>query len=141
MKISAKTEYACVALMDLAANYTPDGSGAPVRIMAISERHAIPPRFLVQILLQLKDAGILASTRGASGGYNLKRNPEKITLAEVMNIITPSAAGKRAIAPSQDAETPSAASILQEAWDIAEKKRQDYLGNLTFAELARKMAR
>ena len=114
--------------------------GEPVRIKAIVERHAVPPRFLVQILLQLKGAGIVSSTRGASGGYNLKRSSEQITLAEVMNIIeAPPVVGKRAIAPPQDAKTPSAAGILQEAWDNAEKKRQDYLGSLTFAELARRM--
>ena len=87
MKISAKTEYACIAVMELAAHYTPNEDGEPVRIKAIAERHSVPPRFLVQILLQLKGAGIVSSTRGASGGYNLKRNPEQITLAEVMSII------------------------------------------------------
>jgi Rrf2 family protein len=139
MKISAKAEYACIALMELAAHYTPDEDGEPVRIKAISERHSIPPRFLVQILLQLKGAGILSSTRGASGGYNLKRNPAQITLAEVMRIIeAPPTTAKRATTAPQ---ATNAAGILQEAWDIAEKKRQAHLGGLTFAELARRMAR
>jgi len=65
MNISATTEYACVAVLELAANY---GSGEPVRNRKIAERHDVPSRFLVQILLQLKAAGLVASTRGAAGG-------------------------------------------------------------------------
>ncbi|MGL6195218.1 MAG: RrF2 family transcriptional regulator, partial [Thermoguttaceae bacterium] len=84
MKISAKTEYACIAVMELAKNY---GSNEPVRIRNIAEQHQVPPRFLVQILLQLKSAGIVSSTRGAAGGYHLIPKPEDVTLGQVMNII------------------------------------------------------
>ena len=63
MNISAKTEYACIAVLELALNY---GSGDPVTIRAIAETHGIPSRFLVQILLQLKGTGIVGSTRGAA---------------------------------------------------------------------------
>ena len=64
MRISAKTEYACIAMLELASQY---GSGTPVRIRRIAERHDVPPRFLVQILLQLKGAGLVTSVRGAAG--------------------------------------------------------------------------
>ena len=70
MRISAKTEYACIAMLELASQY---GSGEPVRIRRIAERHDVPSRFLVQILLQLKGAGLVASDRGAAGGYLLIR--------------------------------------------------------------------
>ena len=70
MNISAKTEYACVAVLELALNY---GSGQPLQVRRIAEAHGIPSRFLVQILLQLKAAGLVSSTRGASGGYQLLR--------------------------------------------------------------------
>ena len=83
VNISAKTEYACIAVMELAANY---GTGKPVRIRDIAESNGIPSGFLVQILLQLKTAGILGSTRGAAGGYQLLKAPEEITLAEVMAV-------------------------------------------------------
>ncbi len=65
MDISAKTEYACVAMLELAANY---GSGEPVPIWVIAERHGVPARLLVQILLEFKAAGLVASTRGSAGG-------------------------------------------------------------------------
>jgi Rrf2 family transcriptional regulator, cysteine metabolism repressor len=83
---SAKTEYACVALLELALHHN---DPTPLRLKAISEKHDISHRFLVQILLQLKTAGLVASTRGASGGYHLGRPPERITIADVVNVIDP----------------------------------------------------
>ena len=83
MNISAKTEYACIAVLELAARY---GSGKPVRIRDIADANGIPSRFLVQILLQLKSAGIVGSTRGAAGGYQLVKPPAEITLGEVMAV-------------------------------------------------------
>ena len=77
MRLSAKTEYAAIALLELARNWAGD---EPVRIRSICAAHGVPSRFLVQILLQLKGAGIVTSTRGAAGGYHLAREPESITL-------------------------------------------------------------
>src|SRR5262245_36917375 len=84
MRVSAKTEYACVAMLELAGQY---GRPEPVRIRTIAEKHDIPPRFLVQILLQLKGAGLVNSSRGAAGGYQLARPPQEISLGEVMAVI------------------------------------------------------
>src|SRR5579871_6819985 len=81
---SAKAEYACRAMLELAARH---GDPQPVRLKAIADAHGIPQRFLVQILLQLKGNGLVASTRGASGGYQLGRPPEEISLADVINAI------------------------------------------------------
>lgn len=83
---SAKTEYACVALLELARHHN---DPTPLRLKAISEAHGISHRFLVQILLQLKTAGLVASTRGASGGYHLGRPPDRITIADIVNVIDP----------------------------------------------------
>lgn len=83
---SAKTEYACVALLELALHHN---DPTPLRLKAISDKHEISHRFLVQILLQLKSAGLVASTRGASGGYHLGRPPERITVADIVNVIDP----------------------------------------------------
>src|SRR3984957_1064099 len=71
-------------MLELAARF---GSGEPVRIRAIADEHGIPSRFLVQILLQLKGAGFVSSTRGASGGYQLVKPPQTISLGEVMAVI------------------------------------------------------
>lgn len=133
LKISAKTEYACIAVMELAAQ---QDSAEPVRIRNIAERHSVPPRFLVQILLQLKAAGIVESTRGASGGYRLKKKPEDITLAQVMNIVdAPVDGGNRTL--MQTGGESVAAVILNKVWNEAERRRQEYLGSVTFADLIR----
>ena len=84
MNLSAKTEYACLAMLELAKEYD---SGEPVQLRRIAAEHGIPARFLVQILLQLKGASLVASTRGAAGGYRLSRAPQEITLADVIDVI------------------------------------------------------
>jgi len=65
MKLSAKTEYACLAMLQLAEEYS---GGEPLQIRRIADEHGIPARFLVQILLQLKGGSLVISTRGAAGG-------------------------------------------------------------------------
>lgn len=133
LKISAKTEYACIAVMELAAH---QDSSEPVRIRHIAERHAVPPRFLVQILLLLKSADIVESTRGASGGYRLKKKPDEVTLGQVMQIIDgPAAGGKRTL--DQTGGQSVAAGLLCRVWEAAELRRQDYLNGITFADLIR----
>ena len=84
LPFSAKAEYACIAMLELAARH---GAAQPVRLKQIAEGHRIPQRFLVQILLQLKGSGLVVSARGASGGYLLARPPDTITLADVLNVI------------------------------------------------------
>jgi Rrf2 family protein len=84
MLFSAKAEYACLAMLELAAQ---DGKPKPVRLADIADKHGIPQRFLVQILLQLKGAGLVISTRGAAGGYQLARDRDQITLAEILDVV------------------------------------------------------
>ena len=84
MKISAKSEYACLAVLALARQRA---ESSPVRIREISEAYEIPERYLVQILLQLKGAGLVASTRGAAGGYRLAREASTISLGEILTAV------------------------------------------------------
>ena len=128
MNLSAKTEYACVALMELAARY---GSGELARIKDIADAHGIPSRFLVQILLQLKSAGYVESTRGAAGGYRLIKDPDDITLGEVMAVVDGSSASVRS---NIGRSTPTTATLLS-AWQQACDVQQEVLHSLTFADL------
>ena len=93
-------------MLELAANYA---DAQPVRIKAIADAQGIPQRFLVQILLQLKTAGLVASVRGASGGYQLAKPPESISLAAVINAIDDRTLAPAASAPgrSSTARRPS----------------------------------
>jgi Rrf2 family protein len=84
MKRSAKAQYACLAMLELARR-APDQP--PARIREIAEMHHIPERYLVQILLRLKGSGLVQSVRGASGGYHLARRADRISLLEVLTAI------------------------------------------------------
>ncbi len=83
MRVSRKGEYALRAMIVLALNY----GGGRVQIREIAEEERIPKKFLEQILLELKKAGLLESRRGAGGGYRLMKPPEEISLARVVRII------------------------------------------------------
>jgi Rrf2 family protein len=131
MKISAKTEYACVAMLELASRY---GSGEPVRIRRIAERHDVPPRFLVQILLQLKGAGLVASTRGAAGGYHLLKRPEELSLGEVMEVVEGSSSNGNNKTCSASPDSP-AVKVLMKAWQDVATVEREMLNKITFAEL------
>jgi Rrf2 family protein len=134
MKVSAKTEYACLAMLELAARY---GSGEPVRIRTIADEHGIPSRFLVQILLQLKGAGFVASTRGASGGYQLIKPPQEISLGEVMAVIE----GQEGDINGTSADHSGTASVLVEAWrEVAQAQRAALYG-ITFGDLMSRVKR
>ena len=83
MKISKKGEYALKAMLHLSLNYR----NGPVQIREIAEREKIPVKFLEQILLELRKAGLLKSKRGAGGGYSLIKPPQEINLAQVIRIV------------------------------------------------------
>ncbi len=132
MKLSAKTEYACLAMLQLAQEY---GSGEPVQIRRIAEEHGIPPRFLVQILLQLKGASLVTSTRGAAGGYRLARSPAKITLGEVIEVME----GDERPETSAAKNTPLVGFLLQFCRDLDEIQRER-LADSTLADLIEQAA-
>lgn len=85
MKLSVRGEYALRALLVLARDYQEDDS--VVRIQEISRKQNIPKRFLEQILNDLKSAHLVESKRGVAGGYRLRRQPDKINLAEIVRHI------------------------------------------------------
>src|ERR1700685_1618515 len=131
MKLSAKTEYACIAMLELARRYD---QGEPVRIRDIADEHGIPSRFLVQILLQLKGAGYVASTRGASGGYQLVKPPATISLGEVMNVNEGKENGQ---IHASTTKSPTA-RVLAGIWRDIGAREQDMLSSINFAALAEK---
>lgn len=83
MKLTTKTEYACLALLDLSENY----KKGMVKTEDISKRRKIPKKFLEQILLVLNKAGYVRSKRGAEGGYELFKKPQDISVAEIIRLM------------------------------------------------------
>ena len=81
MKISAKIDYACRALLELSHHWP---SRTPLHVSEIAKRQHIPMKFLVHILISLKDLGYVESIRGKSGGYFLSQSPKNIKLSQVI---------------------------------------------------------
>ncbi|MCZ2341380.1 MAG: Rrf2 family transcriptional regulator [Bacteroidales bacterium] len=126
MQVSAKAEYACIAMLELATRH---GDPRPVRLVDIAESHGIPQRFLVQILLQLKGAGLILSTRGASGGYQLARPPEEISLADVLGVVD------RIEPPSAPSDSSGLATALHGIWTMIHQNRVQALKSISLANL------
>jgi Rrf2 family protein len=83
MKISQKGLYALQAMMMLARHH----QEGPIKIREIAVEEVLPEKFLEIILIELKNARLVESTRGARGGYRLRRAPSEIHLSEVMRVI------------------------------------------------------
>ena len=92
--------------------------------------HGIPSRFLVQILLQLKGASLVVSTRGAAGGYRLARPPAEITLAEVIEVME----GDERPSTNAGKNTPLVGSLLHLCRELDEMQR-DRLMDITLTDL------
>ena len=124
--VSAKAEYACLAMLELAARH---GDPRPVRLAELADRHGISRHFLVQILAQLKGAGLVATTRGAAGGYHLGRAPATISLADVLAVADP---GER---PTPRPDAAPLAAALFEVWDRLHAEREQRLRATDLATL------
>jgi Rrf2 family protein len=120
-------------MLQLAQEYD---SGEPVQIRRIADEHGIPARFLVQILLQLKGASLVASTRGAAGGYRLARLPRDITLAEVIDVME----GVERPKTSAGKETPLVGALLRLCRELGDAQR-DRLDDTTLADIVEQAAR
>ena len=111
MRVSAKVDYALRASAELAAATR----GAPQKGDRIAQAQKIPLKFLENILLDLKHAGLVQSQRGAEGGYWLAKAPEEITLAEVIRAVEGPIANVRGQRPEQ-VEYAGAAKPLRDVW-------------------------
>lgn len=132
MQLSSKSEYALLALLELAAEYK---EGEPLQIRQIAAKQNIPERYLEQLLANLRRGGLVRSLRGAKGGYVLAREPWKITLLEVVNCIE----GLDAQKPDKGAGCKTLESAV--VWDIWQELSQaanSVLQKYTLQELCEK---
>lgn len=83
MKLSSKTHYGLMALHYLAVNYGKE----PTSASELGKTVGVSPKYLEQILRKLQTRNVISSTRGAQGGYYLSREPEKITVGEVVRTL------------------------------------------------------
>ncbi len=83
MRLTAKSEYGLLAMIDIAASCT-DG---PVAARGISTRQEIPAKFLEQLLVSLRRAGLVTAVRGARGGFVLERDPALISVLDIVEAL------------------------------------------------------
>lgn len=83
MKVSTRGEYGVRAMVALARNY---GEG-PMSITAVARESSVPYAYLEQLIVPLRRAGLVASKRGAQGGYVLTRDPNEIRVGEVYRVM------------------------------------------------------
>jgi Rrf2 family protein len=132
MKVSAKAQYACVAMLELALGFQDSN---PIQIKTIADAHGISQRFLVQILLQLKVAGLVVSVRGASGGYHLAKAPDRVTLGEIIHAIDQPASVSSALDElTRSLSVDAVAGALREVQTQAER----LLEEITLEDLIRR---
>jgi Rrf2 family protein len=131
MRVSAKVDYAVRAGVELAAA----ADGGPVKGDRIAQSQRIPLKFLENILLELKHAGLVQSQRGAEGGYWLARSPEEISLADVIRAVEGPIANVRGLRPEQ-VEYGGAAEPLREVWIAVRANLRAVLETVTLADLA-----
>jgi len=84
LELSAKAEYALLALIELASHPDPKN---PLTITEITTRQPIPDRYLEQIFTLLRRGGIIQSQRGAKGGYTLTKEPWQVTILDVLTSV------------------------------------------------------
>ena len=126
MKISARDEYACSAVLELALNYD---SEAPVRVQDIAQRQGIPMKFLFQIMQILKRVDIVRSRRGTEGGFVLARSPGQISVGDVIRAMS---------GPFVQLSCLQTNTEFKPIWAEVDQAIGGVLNNMTFEELVRR---
>jgi Rrf2 family protein len=131
MRVSAKADYALRAAAELAAA---EGKG-PVKGEQLARAQSIPPKFLENILLELRHAGLVQSQRGVEGGYWLARPAAEITLAEVIRAVEGPLANVRGARP-ESVEYEGVAEALRDVWIAVRASLRRVLESVTLADVA-----
>jgi Rrf2 family transcriptional regulator, cysteine metabolism repressor len=126
VRVTAKAEYACLALISLTHRQS---ENRPVHVREIAQAQGISPSILTQVLLKLKAAGMVRSARGSAGGYSLARPPESIPLGEVLRAIDGENGSQREL------RGPSA-YVLAAVWAQIRESERKVLEETSIAQLA-----
>ena len=132
MNISAKAEYACLAMAELASRHQ---HRMPTSLKMIADTHHISQPFLMQIFMQLKGARLVQAMRGATGGYQLARSPESIHLLEIIHAVD-GLSGE--ISALDDLPPAPLRHALQSVWRDKQRAEQQVLEDVTLADLIRR---
>jgi len=129
MRISAKVDYAVRAALELAA-----AGGDPIKGEAIADAQDIPLKFLENILGELKHSGIVASRRGAQGGYWLAKPADKVNLADIVRAVEGPLASVRGQSP-ETLKYKGEAEPLQKVWIALRANLRAVMEDTTLADV------
>jgi Rrf2 family protein len=130
VQVSAKADYAVRALVELAA----DGGG-PIKGERLAEIQHIPPKFLESILTELRHHGLLASRRGADGGYWLAHPPSEIFIADIIRATDGPLASVRGLSPDEVGYA-GAATNLSDVWLALRASLRAVLDHVSLEDVA-----
>ena len=134
MHVSAKADYGMRALLELAAVYADDRTRL-VKGESIATAQHIPLKFLEGILRQLRQSGIVASQRGAEGGYRLDKDPAEVSIADVVRALDGPLAAVRGQRP-EDLDYAGASAHLREVWIAVRASMRQVLEQISLADVA-----
>ena len=136
VKVSTRGDYASRALLSLSLHRDTDG---PTSVRDIAERTGLPQPYLEQILLALKGAGLVRSKRGVGGGYVLAREPEEITLGQIVSAVDgPIAVGDFGEPHQDGACEHEGQCVLLAVWaDVGQHMRQ-HLDSFTLGDMVQR---
>lgn len=129
--ISNKSEYALKAVLELCRH----SADEVVPLTDISSRRDIPLKYLEQIMLIIKKAGLVESRRGAGGGFSLNKKPEEITLGSVMRAVEGNGASR--VLESHDAHFADD-QAMEEIWQQVTHAVSNIIDRVTFADIMRR---
>ena len=136
MKFSKKTEYGLLALVDMAIQQERNAGGR-LTTHDIAARQGIPERFLEQQMTALRNAGLVNSHRGASGGCSLARRATSITVLEVIEALEGSILDSAA---DEDGSARATSAAIRELLARAQATLSTLFGSVSIADLARREA-
>jgi Rrf2 family iron-sulfur cluster assembly transcriptional regulator len=134
MRLTTRRKFAVVAIVDLASRSV----GSPVALSALSERYEISVSYLEVLFSGLRQAGLVASTRGPGGGYTLARGARDISVADIVlasEVGKPGGAGRTA-----DAMSSSQGAMTADLWAAFNHSVMEYLASVSVAELVSQQA-
>ena len=141
MRVTTWTEYSLIITLHLAKRHRADGGRVAARELAEAER--LPPDYVEQILLRLRRADLVASVRGARGGYRLARDPATISVRDVMAASEHQTFEMNCELHQVDAErcSPGSACSIRPVWVALQQRVDEFLDGITLADLLREEPR
>jgi Rrf2 family protein len=137
VKISTRTDYALRIMLSLTFEAH---SGEPQRLPDLARKNGIPLRFLEQIMIRLKAAGLVESRRGRRGGYLVGRDPDKVTMGEILRVMDGPIVlrhcmnGRSSIEPCPNKD----GCVFREVFGKVKDEVQTVINNVTLRELSQK---